>query len=343
MPSITNPVAAQRAFIAGGAVVDQPQLGVIAIAGEDRLAWLHSLLSQNVRGLQPGQSVEALALDANGHIESILRLTDDGQQTWAIIDREGSAKLLEWLRKMVFRSKVSIADRLGELHVVASWDSPISAHQPLVSWADSWSAPLPGGHRYGAAPTEEWQLVLNVFDANGYAEVSADTLLEWAPQAALDALRIAAHRPSFAEVDEKSIPHELDLLASAVHLTKGCYRGQETVAKVHNLGHPPRRLVLLHLDGSNHIHPEPGEQVVILDEYRAGNAQAKGVVTSVAQHHEMGPIALAVIARNVPVDATLAVLGGSEPVAATQEVIVPQDAGKVANLPRPGLLGRPRR
>ena len=79
---------------------------------------------------------------------------------------------------------------------------------------------------------------------------------------ALEALRIAAWRPRAAtEVDATTIPHELDWLRSAVHLSKGCYRGQETVAKVHNLGHPPRRLVMLHLDGSDGVLPAPGSAV----------------------------------------------------------------------------------
>ena len=343
MTEITNPITAQRALLAGKALVDQPELGVIAIGGEDRLAWLHSLLSQNLRSLQPGQSVEALALDINGHIENILRITDDGAQTWAVIDRSGATNLLEWLRKMVFRSKVQIQNLLDTHRVIASWGSAIEAPAPVFAWIDGWLQTAPGGHRYGAAPTEDWALVLNVFESAAAEELLADSATELAPQAALDALRIAAHRPSLAEVDDRAIPHELDLLASAVHLSKGCYRGQETVAKVHNLGHPPRRLVLLHLDGSTHIHPEVGAEVVLMEDATQPTPAVKGRITSVAQHHEMGPIALALISRTVPAEQALAVLGGSETVAASQEVIVPLDAGKVANLPRPGLLGKPRR
>ena len=90
---------------------------------------------------------------------------------------------------------------------------------------------------------------------------------------ALEALRIAAWRPRLAtEVDERTIPHELDWLRSAVHLAKGCYRGQETVAKVHNLGHPPRRLVMLHLDGSDVVLPAHGDQVVLARRHRAARS-----------------------------------------------------------------------
>ena len=140
---------------------------------------------------------------------------------------------------------------------------------------------------------------------------------------AAEALRIAAWRPRWgAETDDKTIPHELDLLRTAVHLNKGCYKGQETVARVHNLGHPPRRLVFLQLDGSQHTMPAAGSEV------RAGDRKV-GTVTSVAQHYEMGPVALAVIKRSVAPDEVLTVLDGEEPYAAAQEVIVAPDAGQV--------------
>ena len=340
MPQITNPNVAQRQLLSGKALVKQDQLGVLAVGGDGRLEWLHSLISQNVRNLQPGQSVEALALDINGHIESILRITDDGLQTWIITERISAEALLVWLKKMIFRSKVTVIDHLGDFAVVASWGSAVGEPAPAQTWTDPWLNPAPGGHRYGAQPTDPWSLVLNVFSTTDASALFANPAIEWAPQSALDALRIAAHRPSVAEVDEKTIPHELDLLASAVHLSKGCYRGQESVAKVHNLGHPPRRLVLLHLDGSNHVLPFVGDDVAIVD--ADGQRVVRGRITSTEHHHEAGPLALAVISRNTPAEAELLVLGNHEPISATQELVVPLDAGKIANLPRPGLLGRPR-
>ena len=76
---------------------------------------------------------------------------------------------------------------------------------------------------------------------------------------ALEALRVAQGRARLLfEVHHKSIPNELGFLNNSVHMQKGCYRGQETVAKVFNLGQPPRKLVLLHLDGSMVAMPENG-------------------------------------------------------------------------------------
>jgi hypothetical protein len=128
----------------------------------------------------------------------------------------------------------------------------------------------------------------------------------------VEALRIAAGRPRFGlETDHRTIPHEVGWIGPAVHLDKGCYRGQETVARVQNLGRPPRRLVLLHLDGSESVLPAHGDEV-LLDE------RPVGFVTSSARHYELGPIGLALVKRSVPADAPL-VAGG---VAAAQEIVV---------------------
>jgi folate-binding protein YgfZ len=134
---------------------------------------------------------------------------------------------------------------------------------------------------------------------------------------AWEALRVAAGVPRAGlETDHRSIPQELGWVPSAVHLQKGCYRGQETVARVHNLGRPPRRLVQLHLDGSASRTPSPGDPVL-------SDGREVGRVTSVALHHELGPVALAVIKRGVPVDAVLVVgPADAEPVSASQETVV---------------------
>ena len=91
-----------------------------------------------------------------------------------------------------------------------------------------------------------------------------------------------ARRPRLGvDSDHRTIPNELEWLRTAVHLDKGCYRGQETVARVHNLGRPPRRLVLLHLDGVSEVLAEPGTPVL------AGTREV-GRVGSVVRHYELG-------------------------------------------------------
>lgn len=333
MPKILNPLVAQRQILAGKALVRQENLSVISVAGEDRLSWLHSLLSQNIKNLTPGQSTQACLLDPQGHVEQLINLVDDGETAWLLVATDSAPALMGWLTKMVFRMKVTVQDRTAELPIVASWGQPVELDVPVVSWTDGWLETAVGGYRYGQKPAEPWNLVLNLIPAESLLQLEAGG--EWGSPEALEALRIAAHRPTAAEVDAKTLPHELDLLASAVHLNKGCYRGQETVAKVHNLGHPPRRLVLLHLDGSGHTLPYVGDTVALASDFES----VKGRITSVGQHYEMGPIALAVVSRNTPLDATLVALGEHEAISGTQEVIVPMDAGKTVDVPKlPRLL-----
>jgi tRNA-modifying protein YgfZ len=116
---------------------------------------------------------------------------------------------------------------------------------------------------------------------------------------AFEALRVESRRPrAHLDTDDRTIPHEVDWIPSAVHLTKGCYRGQETVARVANMGRPPRRLVLLLLDAGDEELPLTGDPVL-------RDGRAVGRVGSVTQHHELGPVALALLKRSVPADAEL--------------------------------------
>lgn len=312
-----NPFLQQRELLAGTAIVPLPHRGVITVTGPDRLSWLDSLTSQSLTQLEPGQSAETLLLDPTGRIEHAMRVVDDGETTWLLVDE--APALAAWLERMRFMLRVEVADRSADFITVGAFGEL----EGLVTWTDPWSHHVVGGHSYATGEPGPWP----------YREVLVTSLPERpaASEAALDALRIAAWRPRRAtEVDERTIPHELDWLRSAVHLSKGCYRGQETVAKVHNLGHPPRRLVLLHLDG---VLPAAGDPVVL------GDAEV-GHVTSAAQHYELGPIALAVVKRSVDPAATLAVRSAEHgDIAAGQEVIVPPSAGAEANVPRLPRLG----
>lgn len=341
--SFANPLIEQRNLSEGIAAVNLGPRGIITVTGPDRLDWLHSLLSQNLKNLKPGQSAEALLLDPQGHIEQVIHFLDDGETSWLVVEAEGRESLLKFLNKMVFRMKVEIADRSQDFTVIGRLVRGENAKPELnqaaesngvrLTWVDPWPGVVTGGVRYSRAWPAKWPwtetLVANEDFASVFAEFAA------AGTMAYDALRIAAHRPrQFGEVDDKALPHEFDWLSTAVHMSKGCYRGQETVAKVHNLGHPPRRLTFLHLDGSGHALPEAGDEIFI-----DGNPSARGRITSVGQHHEMGPIALALLFRSVPEDATLIVRTNLGDLSASQEVIVPQSAGKANDIPKiPKLL-----
>ena len=155
---------------------------------------------------------------------------------------------------------------------------------------------------------------------------------------AWEALRIEAGLPRWVrEVDARAIPNELDWLRTGVHLNKGCYPGQETIARTVNLGRPPRRLVQLQLAGWQGQLPEVGARVYL----PAGDNPAGkvvGAITSVARHWELGNIALALVRRGVPAQAELAVDLEAGYESASQELLV-DPAGKAEASPsqRPGL------
>jgi folate-binding protein YgfZ len=328
-----SPLAEQRDLAAGTAIVDLSDRDVVTVTGPDRLGWLDSLLSQSVARLAPGESAEALLLDPSGRIEYVVRVVDDGETTWLLMDAGTGAGMAAFLERMRFMLRVEVADRSAEFATIGTLGSPVEG----VTWNDPWGAVVAGGHQYAT-----------VADHPGTAWTYSETLVPRADLAALagqpaagilalEALRIAAWRPRAAtELDATAIPHEFDWIRSAVHLAKGCYRGQETVAKVHNLGHPPRRLVLLHLDGSDNVAVAAG------DEVRAGETSV-GRVTAAATHFELGPIALAVVRRTTNPAATLTVTGSDGVVTAAQETIVPPDAGAEADVPRLPRLGAVRR
>ena len=336
-----NPLLEQRAFAAGEAVVLLPPHMIFEISGVDRQVWLHAFLAQRIMGLNAGESTEALMLDATGHVQLAWRVFESTESTWMfaqpnpLYEECASADAFEkWLRANIFRKKVSIANRSTEFDAVAR-NSYEGIADAAVVWRDPWPAEVAGSVRYSKTPLaaigRSYHLSESLVAAEGASVIKG---LPVVGADALTGLRIAAHRPSqLAEVDAKTLPHELDWLSTGVHLSKGCYRGQETVAKVHNLGHPPRRLVMLQLDGSGHFLPEVGDPVFV-----QGDERQRGVITSTAQHHEMGPIALAVINRVTDPTAILVVTSGNETIAATQEIIVPTDAGAANPRPRKSLL-----
>ena len=368
-----NPTREQRALESGTAVVDLSSRAVVTVTGPDRLSWLTTLSSQQLASLRPGESSELLLLDIAGRIEHAPAIVDDGETAWLITEAAGGAPLAEWLEWMKFSLRVEISDRTSDYAVLGSTarlPEDLSVRTP-AQWTDPWPALGPGAESYASIeeaehPGKDWAWHLTLVPRQELDDVVARLESQgWqlAGSLAAEALRIAAWRPRMAyDVDAKTIPHELDLIRTAVHLSKGCYKGQETVARVHNLGHPPRRLVFLHLDGSEHTLPSAGAAVLAPKDPADRDALAQerpvGTVTSVARHHEAGPIALALVKRKVDPQAQL-VVRDTEPAdetaehdgsadhhayyAASQELIVRPDAGKNVGRPQGDFLRGPRR
>ncbi len=284
-----NPVAEARAIEAGTAMVDLGNRDVLEVAGPDRLGWLHSLTSQHLESLPPGEPVEALVLSPNGHIEHVLCGIDDGERLLAWTEPGRGPALVEFLNRMRFMMRVEVRLR-DDLRLTWLGDA--------VTAPDGWVTRPALGGREAFRPA----------DATLPDGVPAGT---WA----FDAHRIAAGMPRvFVDTDGRTIPNEIALFGT--HLDKGCYRGQETVARVHNLGRPPRRLVLLHLDGSADALPARGAPLEL-------DGRSVGFVGSSARHHELGPVALGLVKRAVAVDATLMADG----ITAAQEPLVDPEVG----------------
>jgi folate-binding protein YgfZ len=266
-----DPFREQRQLIERGGVVDRSHRGVLRVSGADRLSWLHSLTSQHLEVLPPGEVREALVLSPHGHIEHHLVLTDDGEATWIMVEPETVETLASYLDSMRFMLRVEVSDETASFAVLSvlsegAWEDVLVPRAQLAERADAVGLPLAGLGAY-------------------------------------EALRVQDHRPRLGfETDHRTIPHEIGWIGSAVHLQKGCYRGQETVARVHNLGRPPRRLIFGHLDGTADELPQPHTPIEL-------DGRSVGFLGTAVQHAELGPIALAVIKRSTPDDAMLTVAG----------------------------------
>ncbi len=288
-----DPLREQRQLAAGHGFVDLSSRGVVRVSGGDRLTWLHSLTTQHLTQLAVGQAAEALVLSPHGHIEHALYLVDDGAATWMHVEPGTAGDLVAFLDSMRFLLRVEVADVTADWAIV--WEPAVNVVPCRLTRLDEFGQ----------------EVFLPRAELDSYPHQAGPVAGIWA----YEALRIAAHRPRLRfETDHRTIPHEVGWLTRAVHLNKGCYRGQETVARVHNLGRPPRRLVFLHLDGSVETLPPHGAPV-------EHDGRHIGFVTSSARHYELGPIALALIKRATPEDALLL----AEGVAASQHGIVPRD------------------
>ena len=363
-----DPSGEQWALEGGRALVRRPDLAVIAVSGADRLTWLTSLASQIVTGLVPGMSRELLILSPEGRVEHWAGASDDGEALHLIVERADLSGFVAFLDSMRFALRVAVSERdvavFSSVRAGANTPEAVAALPGhLWTWEDPWPGVVEGGAAYFQGerhPGARTPMMFHVVSRDAADEFEAAWLAGGAASGAAEAhaapssapsgarsstpspaggkrrragylaweaMRIAAWKPRLGrETDARAIPPEVDWLRSAVHTAKGCYRGQETIARVINLGRPPRRLTYLQLDGSRGDLPAPGTPITV------GGRQV-GVITSSARHADEGPIALALIARAVPVSTVFDIDG----VAAAQEEIVPvHGKSSVSPQTRPG-------
>jgi tRNA-modifying protein YgfZ len=283
-----DPLGEQRAAEHGAAVVDRSHREVLAVPGEDRLSWLHTITSQHLLGLREGEHTEALVLDLRGHVEHHAVVSHVHETVWLDTDPGRAQGLLSYLHSMVFWAKAAPRDATSELAVLSVL-GPLADQVIARAGEQGGFVRTVAGHRELLVPRGELTTAWRALVSAGAAPAGT-----WA----YEAIRVAALRPRLGiDTDERTIPHEVGWIGPAVHLNKGCYRGQETVARVSNLGRPPRRMVLLHLESPETL-PSTGDPV------RAGE-RLVGRVGTVATHYELGPVALALLKHSVHPDTPL--------------------------------------
>lgn len=286
-----DPLREQRTLESGAGRVDLSHLGVVEVTGVDRVSWLHTLTTQELT--ESTLSCQSLILSPHGHVEHDLHVVNHDATVFLIVEPGTVPALVAYLESMRFMLRVEVRDASRDLAVVgaAGWqthEGPVW-HSPQAYAAD-------GPVEYVPQRPHPWrvsQFLVPRVELAG--QLGANPVGTWAWEA--HRIRAGVPRLNF-ETDHRTIPHEVGWIAPAVHLNKGCYRGQETVARVHNLGRPPRRLVQLELDGSTNELPTRGAPVL-------HDGQQVGSITSVTQDYEHGPLALAVVKRSVPLDAVL--------------------------------------
>jgi tRNA-modifying protein YgfZ len=306
-----DPLGEQRVLATGAGVVDRTNRDVLTVSGEDRLSWLHSIISQHVADLGDGGSTQSLVLSPHGHVEQHWQVTELDGTVWIDTEPGAAPTVLGYLQMMRFLKRVEPldgSDAWAVVSLVGPDTASVLAQVGLPVPDPGRAAALTGGfvRRMPWPGTAAADLIVPRPDIAQTIDSLRTAGAELAGSWAFEALRVQARRPRLGfETDHRTIPHELGWIGPAVHLNKGCYRGQETVARVQNLGKPPRRLVLLHLSGDSDVLPPPGTPVEL------AGGRSIGFLGTAVHHYELGPIALAVIKRSLPDDAELTVLGSA--------------------------------
>jgi tRNA-modifying protein YgfZ len=334
-----DPLGEQRAAATEAVVVDRSHRAVITLAGPERQSWLHSISSQHVAAMPDGTVTQNLSLDGQGRVEDHWIQTELGGVTYLDTEPWRGEPLLAYLSKMVFWAQVTpAAADLAVLSLLGPQlaDPGLLAVLGVAALPDEGTAvSLPNGgfvrRMPGFPDAHDGQIELDLIvprdEAGSWLNRLTAAGVRRAGVWAYEAHRVAALRPRLGvDTDERTIPHEVGWIGQAVHLDKGCYRGQETVARVHNLGKPPRMLVLVHLDGSDE-RPVTGDSLLV-------GGRAVGRIGTVVDHVDLGPVALALVKRGLPADTELTT-GGDAQVAAVidPDSLPPTDvagAGRVA-------------
>jgi tRNA-modifying protein YgfZ len=290
----------------GCGLLDRSERGKLALTGPEAKAFLHGQVTNDVEGLQPGEGCYAAFLTHKGKMQGDLRVLNTGDELWLDTERATLQPLFTMINRYKLGSDLELHKRTlqqGLLSLIGPDARAIAGAEDLPEREHSNAAGEIDGIPARMVATdvgvdlvcdaERTEELAEALRARGARDVSDD---------AAETLRVERGRPRFGlDMDESTIPQEAGLNERAVSFTKGCYIGQETVARLHYRGKPNRHLRGLRLSGP----AEPGAEL------RLGEKVVGRVGTVAAER------ALAIVRREAQPGATLAVGDG----ATTTEVV----------------------
>jgi tRNA-modifying protein YgfZ len=291
-------------------LVDRSERGKLALTGGEAKPFLHGQVTNDVEGLEPGQGCYAAFLTHKGKMLGDLRVLDLGDELLLDTERVALQELFNMIRRYKLGRDVELHKRTLELGLL-SLVGPHTDTFGLEAEHDNRRAEIAGR----PVVVVRTDVGLDVFvPAESKAAVAAELGVPEVDEAVAEIVRVERGRPRYGvDLDEGVIPQEAGLNQRAVSFTKGCYVGQETVARLYYRGKPNRHLRGLRLSGP----AGPG------DVLRLGEKEV-GRLGSVASSPAFGPIALALVRREAAVGDTLSVgeggAGADAPVGASRAV-----------------------
>lgn len=263
---------------------DRSGRGKLRFTGPQRAWFLHQIMTQAFEDMAPGEARDTAMITAHGRMVGYLEVVATEDALLAHFEASLLESLPDAIRRYVFATQVEVEDVSSEMGLVLvtgpGWDEAAARVADAVVHPTA-SLGVPAAYLWVRA--DEVAAAVTELEAAGAQPVSEEVLEE---------VRIAHRVPRWGyEMDLKTFPQEAGIEDRAVHFDKGCYVGQEAMAKIHFRGKVNRRLALIQSDGDL----EPGEDVV-------AEGTRVGVVTSAA-----GGRGLAIVKRTVEPDAVVSV------------------------------------
>jgi tRNA-modifying protein YgfZ len=287
-------------------LLDRSERGKLALTGAEAKSFLQGQVTNDVEALSPGQGCYAAFLTPKGKMLGDLRILDAGDEILLDTERVALQELFNMIRRFSIGFDVQLHKRTlesGLLSLLGPESEAVAGGGGLGEPEHSNSAVTVGGIEARAIRTDLGiDLLCDAADVDGLRAALGDAGVVAVPEAVAECLRIERGRPRFGvDLDDTVIPQEAGLNERAVSFTKGCYVGQETVARLHYRGKPNRHLRGLRLDADA---AATGDELTF-------EGRAVGRLGSVALSPRFGLIGLALVRREAPVGSVVAVGDGT--------------------------------